>query len=98
MIEMGDTGKDIVSGFKGIMTSRQIHLSGCDHVYLQPPIKKDGSPQKGEWFDETVVEVVKKAPKNIREKLDGAKEKPETRGGPSLIPSNTANRDGSWAE
>lgn len=92
MIEMGDTGKDKITGFKGVMTSRQIHLTGCDNVYLQPPINKDGTLPKGEWFDETMVIIVKKAPNNMFE------EKEETKkvGGPSLIPPRTVDRKGYW--
>jgi hypothetical protein len=59
MIKLGDEVRCKVTGFKGVATSRQIHMNGCNHVCIQPKIKKDGTLPESQWFDEIQVEVTK---------------------------------------
>jgi len=61
MIELGRKGRDIVSGFKGIITARVSYLTGCDQYCLSPKAGKDGRIPSGQYFDENRVEVSGKA-------------------------------------
>lgn len=51
MIELGFVGKDKITGFEGIITSRCQYITGCDQYALQPPAK-DGDIKDAKWFDE----------------------------------------------
>ena len=50
---LGTKVKDTASGFTGIATAFQIHISGCFHVYVQPKgrIKETGDPIASCDFD-----------------------------------------------
>lgn len=53
---LGETVRDKVTGFKGIVTSAARHLSGCDTYGVVPTALKDGAPQDTRWFDEPRLE------------------------------------------
>jgi hypothetical protein len=57
MIELGKKARDKVTGFEGVITGRAQYLTGCDQ-YVVVPLVKDGSFQRGEWFDEGRLEVI----------------------------------------
>lgn len=57
MIELGKEGKDKVTGFTGIITSRAQYLTGCDQYNLVPPVK-DGKLEPAQWFDEGRIEII----------------------------------------
>ncbi len=59
-MQLGDEVKDKVTGFKGVAYARSTYLTGCDHIMVQPKIKKDGTMPEAKWFDEPMIEVVKK--------------------------------------
>lgn len=60
-INLGDTARDRVSGFKGICICRTEWISGCTRVGLQAPVGKDGKVPDTQHFDEPMLEVVKAA-------------------------------------
>lgn len=57
MIELGQKGRDKVTGFEGIITGRCQYLTGCDQYNLIPPAK-DGKIENAQWFDEGRIEII----------------------------------------
>lgn len=57
MIQLGQKGKDKVSGFEGIIIGKAEYLTGCNQYALTPQIDKDGKRQDTEWFDEGRIEI-----------------------------------------
>ena len=60
-IELGDTVKEKVTGFKGIAVCRLKWIAGCDFIRIQPPVNKEGVVPEARDFDEPLIEIVKKA-------------------------------------
>ncbi len=58
MHTLGKEGRDKITGFKGIITSRVQYLTGCDQYCLTPKVNEKGETQTGEYFDEARIEVV----------------------------------------
>ena len=59
--ESGDTAKDIITGFKGIIVGRCNYLTGCNQYLLQPKSKKMDTKIESIWFDENrITHVVAK--------------------------------------
>lgn len=58
MPQLGDEARDVVTGFKGIVTADSRFLNGCRRLCLCSPIKEDGSFGDERWFDEGQVEVL----------------------------------------
>lgn len=56
--ELGKKGKDKITGFTGILTSRCEFLTGCNRYCIQPTELKDGKPIDGIYFDEAQIEIV----------------------------------------
>lgn len=61
--KLGDTVRDVVSGFAGCMVARTEWLHGCARVGIEPTtLDKDGMPAvEVYWFDEPRVDLVKRA-------------------------------------
>jgi hypothetical protein len=57
MIELGLEGKDKVTGFQGVITSRAQYLTGCDQYNLVPKAQ-DGNLEPAQWFDEGRIVIV----------------------------------------
>jgi hypothetical protein len=56
----GDEAKDIVTGFRGIVTAKTTWLHGCDRITITPSkLGSDGLPIKEQTFDEQRIEVIK---------------------------------------
>jgi hypothetical protein len=53
----GSPAECIISGFKGVITSRSEHTNGCDRYWVQPKVDKDGKFCSGTWFDEVDLKV-----------------------------------------
>lgn len=71
---LGDTIRDTITGFEGIVVGRAKLLGNGDRICIQPPsLDKDGQPQKQKWFDASHCELVKKLEPPAP---------PEKRGGP----------------
>lgn len=58
---LGRPAKDIVTGFKGVVSSVSFDLYGCVQCAVTPPIDKDGKMENGRWFDVTRIKVSTKA-------------------------------------
>lgn len=56
-IALGQTVRDSISGFEGIVTGRVEYITGCNQVLVGPKTK-DGALIRSEWFDEDRVEVI----------------------------------------
>lgn len=60
-IELGDTAKDIVTNFKGVVVCETQWLHGCRRLGIQPvELKPDGSIHDTSSFDEDQLELVSK--------------------------------------
>ncbi len=59
-IELGDEVKDIVTGFRGIITAKYIYLNGCIRFSIQPEVDKDGKLPTYETFDEPLLKILEK--------------------------------------
>ena len=55
---LGKEGRDKVTGFQGIITSKHIYLTGCTQYGLQPPVDKDGKFTEQNFFDEGRIEII----------------------------------------
>ena len=50
-ITMGDTVKDCVTHFKGVVTGYIIYSNGREMLQVSPQIDKDGKFQQSEWIE-----------------------------------------------
>lgn len=55
---LGDRVKCKVTGFTGIVGTHAKHLAGCDRLWVDPPVDRDGKYVEGRWFDIDMVEIV----------------------------------------
>lgn len=58
-IALGDTVRDMVTGFRGMAAAYTRWLHGCERIVIEPPMGKDGKLGEAESFDIQRVEVVK---------------------------------------
>ena len=72
--ELGKRGKDKITGFAGIITSRCEFLTGCNRYCIQPTELHEGKPVEGIYFDEAQVEVVSEgiSPNDVQGEKKGA--------------------------
>lgn len=56
--ELGLRGKDKITGFEGILTSRCEFLTGCNRYCIQPTDLKEGKPIESIYFDEEQIEII----------------------------------------
>lgn len=59
--ELGDSAKDLVTGFTGVCVARYEWLNGCIRYELQPSKLKDGVPIEAKVFDQGQLALVKRA-------------------------------------
>jgi hypothetical protein len=57
-LELGQEGKDKITGFKGILTSRVEYLTGCNQYGITPSIGTDGKLGEIHYFDEGRIEII----------------------------------------
>lgn len=50
-IELGDTARDTITGFTGVVVAKTKWLHGCERLTLQPQELKDGKPIDAHTFD-----------------------------------------------
>lgn len=62
MVGLGQTVRDKITGFKGIVTGRCEYITGCNQALVAPPVKADGSSTDSQWFDEQRLEITKAKP------------------------------------
>jgi len=54
---LGQTVKDRISGFSGVVTGRTEYLFANVRVEVTPRVVIEGAPGKGQWFDEERLEI-----------------------------------------
>ena len=57
--ELGLEAKDIVTGFKGILIGRAMHLTGCNTYGIAPKASEEKTFES-QWFDENRIEIIGK--------------------------------------
>ena len=72
-ITIGDTVRDKITGFEGVVIAYTRWLSGCDRVTVQPRALKDGGVRMSEGFDVLQVELVEKGSVVIDEREEEKK-------------------------
>ena len=84
---LGCKAKDVVTGFKGVISSISFDLYGCVQAILTPPVNKNGEAGDGLWYDVARLNITSRksvmpAPDftkgYIAEGKKGAAEKPAT--------------------
>ncbi len=78
--KLGDSVRDTLTGYKGIVVAVTYWLYGCTRAAVQSVDLKDGKTIEPEWFDEQRVEVV--APTKIESPVVAI-------GGPQKDPSRS---------
>lgn len=76
-VELGDEGRDKVSGYTGVATARVEFMNGCHRIGLRAKIDKDGKRPDIEYFAVGQVELVE--PKKVEAQPKEEARKP---GGP----------------
>lgn len=59
----GLTGKDIITGFTGVITGACSYISGCDQLLLSPRANEKGEVKEGQWYDSSRVEIMTEYPR-----------------------------------
>ena len=73
MIKLGDTVKDKITGFEGIVDAVIEYRNGCRRMAIKSKELVDGKPVDTQWFDEPDLESVKKEPiKKVGKQPGGA--------------------------
>jgi hypothetical protein len=66
--ELGDTVRDRLTRFEGVVTARTEWQYGCTVYNVQPPeLDKDGAPQKAVAFDEGRLKLVARAQPEVKQ-------------------------------
>jgi hypothetical protein len=75
---LGKQGKDKITGFVGIITSKCEHLYGCNQYSLNPIVGQDGKTNPIEWFDEGRIEVIGEGvkPEDVQVEENGCENQP----------------------
>ena len=77
MENLGKLGKDKVTGFTGIITSKIYYLFGCAQYGMSPKVDENGKKPQIEWFDTGRVEII--GPGVLPEEVTAAKPGGENR-------------------
>lgn len=75
-LKLGDSARDRITGYVGIIIARTEWLNGCLRVTIQAEEMKDGKPVESQTFDAEQVELVVKVKPSPR----------KPKGGPSIPP------------
>lgn len=60
-IKNGDTARDTITGFEGVVVSTHTYLNGCVRFAIQPKSLHEGKPVEAQVFDEEQCELVSAA-------------------------------------
>lgn len=58
MKNLGKTGRDQISGLKGIITAKVVYLHGSPNYLLTPMVGNDGKKNADVWIDVDRVVIV----------------------------------------
>lgn len=62
MIQLGQKGRDVITGFEGTCTGKCQYISGCNQALLTPHgLTSEGKTKEGFWFDEQRIQVTDEA-------------------------------------
>lgn len=62
-MQIGERVKDMINGFKGVVTARAEYLYGCVRLLVEPEaLKNDGDIREAQWIDEQRLESFGMAP------------------------------------
>jgi hypothetical protein len=51
-LSLGDTARDIITGFEGVVTGLMFYIGGHHQILVSPRgLTKDGDPMPAQWFD-----------------------------------------------
>ena len=67
MVNLGDTVKDVITGYIGIAVSSHHYLHGCTRFVVQSRELKDGKPIEDQYFDEQRLVVDQSIPNILEE-------------------------------
>lgn len=59
--------RDVITGFRGIVTGHADYITGCDQWLIQPDAT-DKTYNEAKWFDENRLEIVDTTEARIKEK------------------------------
>lgn len=62
MIQLGQTVRDRITGFQGVVTGIVNYISGCHQALVTPRVKDDGSASDANWYDLQRLELVGNVP------------------------------------
>lgn len=68
---LGVEAESNITGMKGIIIARSLHLNGCFQYFIRPRVDKDGKMPDGIWLSENEVVVIKSDPINPGNKKTG---------------------------
>jgi hypothetical protein len=54
---LGNTVKDRITGFTGVVTGYVEYLTGCNQALVVPPVAPDGAMRSAEWLDVQRLEI-----------------------------------------
>lgn len=89
-INVGDSAKDTITGFTGVVVARTEWLNGCARLTIQPSqLDKDGKPIDTFTFDEMQLEFV--SARLVEGPLRADREPFRATGGPRPEPSRASD-------
>lgn len=56
---LGLTGKDVITGFSGVITCVCSYIGGCERLMIDHFVGEKGEKREGEWFDVSRIEIDK---------------------------------------
>jgi len=60
-LNLGDTVRDTISGFSGVVVARTEWFNGCVRITIQPKAMHDGKPIDSQTLDLEQLELVERA-------------------------------------
>lgn len=62
-IVLGTRGKDIITGFEGMVLAHAEYFTGCNQTLLTPAsLDKDGKRLDAQWFDDSRIVITDSVP------------------------------------
>lgn len=71
MLSFGQEVRDVISGFKGIITGKCDYISGCEQYLVQPKGKTSDKKPESIWFDVDRLKLVSKKRLILKKETNG---------------------------
>jgi len=81
-IKLGNTVRDTITGYEGVVFGITNYLFGCKRVGIQGKIDKEGKVPELHWFDEPSLQVLKSEKNKKSEPSGGPRKAPISRKDP----------------